>query len=176
MTNAKLKEAQELFALEDIYVRDMHAFSHPQFDPTMRIENINAQIKLSPSSEAEHFTLQNEDEGKKSHHLRYFVETGIRILQPGIAPERAEPIGHDELLAEITATFVIKYRLTKGDEPPAEELVTAFADNAVHHMWPYWREFIQAATARFRLPTFVLPMRKAAPPDTKPVNQSNENK
>lgn len=158
MSDPLLKEAQDAFALEDIYVREAHAHTDPEFDPSLKLENLSVQVRVHPSSEAQHMQMTKED-GAASHHLRYFVETGVRILKPGVQANSAEP---KDVLAEMTAIFVVKYVITNGDIPPRSQLVEAFTDNVVHHMWPYWREFIQATTARLRLPLFMLPMRKVA--------------
>ncbi len=85
------------------------------------------------------------------------VDTGLRLLKPGISAETKDPAPSD-VVADITATFLVRY-LVRGDKHPDGELVEAFGDNVVHHMWPYWREFLQATAGRLRVPPIVLPVR-----------------
>jgi hypothetical protein len=163
-----LREAQKMLAIQDVYVREAHAFSDEEFDPNQSFSNLSVQFRVSPGGRAEQFYVSVGEQ--RVSCLRYIVETGMRVLKPEVSAETTNA-SREQLLAEILATFVVKYAITEGDEEPAEELVQAFADNAVHHVWPYWREFIQATTARLRLPAIVVPMRRTEQGTLKPTTQ-----
>lgn len=92
--------------------------------------------------------------------VRYYVGTGLRILGENVDPKDPN-IPRDKLIADIEATFVVRY-VVIGDTRPTDPMLEVFNDNAVHHVWPYWREFLQAATVRLRVPPVVLPMREVA--------------
>ncbi len=156
MASELLRKAQELLALQDVYVREAHAFSAPDFDPTLQLVTLNVQFRLQPAAHIEHCELSNEQESVRV--VRYLIDAGTRILKPDVQP--SDSITREQLLAEISAVFVVKYSLVNASEQLSEEMLSEFSDNAIHHMWPYWREFLQATTARLRLPAIVLPMRK----------------
>jgi hypothetical protein len=115
--------------------------------------------------------ITSETDAGTQLRVLFAVDTGLRLLKPGVSPENQNPEVGD-VVADINATFLVRY-LVRGDAHPSAELVEAFGDNVVHHMWPYWREFLQATSARLRLPPIVLPVRVVRP---KPVGESNSEK
>jgi preprotein translocase subunit SecB len=63
----------------------------------------------------------------------------------------------DKPLAKIQADMLLLYRI-ENFEDLTDDHLKHFADkNAVFNAWPYWREFVQSATARMQLPTLTLP-------------------
>lgn len=63
----------------------------------------------------------------------------------------------DKLLAIIQADMLLLYHI-ENFEALTDDHFKHFADkNAVFNAWPYWREFVQSATARMQLPTLTLP-------------------
>lgn len=160
MSDADLQKAKKTFAIQDVYLCDASVWADRDINPGMQIPNINAQFKISPTNEAHTLKLQPPVNGIE-YVARYFVGTGLRILKPSADPLNNN-LSRDDLIADIEATFVVRYAVISQEEP-TEEMLAAFNDNAVHHMWPYWREFLQATTMRLRVPPVVLPMRVVAP-------------
>ncbi|HIJ71489.1 MAG TPA: hypothetical protein HPP87_09020 [Planctomycetes bacterium] len=63
----------------------------------------------------------------------------------------------DKPLAKIQADMLLLYHI-ENLEGLTDEHFKHFADkNAVFNAWPYWREFVQSATARMQLPPLTLP-------------------
>jgi hypothetical protein len=63
----------------------------------------------------------------------------------------------DKPLARIQADMLLLYHI-ENFEDLTNDHFKHFADkNAVFNAWPYWREFVQSATARMELPTLTLP-------------------
>jgi hypothetical protein len=154
-----LRRAQELLSIEDVYLRDAHALTHPDYDPIAvnpDIPELSVQINCSPNLDVKQFT--SEAENKSQLRIRYAVETQLRLVKPDPTKDVNQEPAEDDVVAIISATFLLRY-IVRGDTFPTKELTDAFADNAVHHMWPYWREFLQATTGRLRLPPIVLPVR-----------------
>lgn len=145
-------------AIDDIYVRDAHVYTEHAFDPATPIEDLPIQFRINVQEQAEGIECGPTDDRQKC--LRYFVDTGLRVLKPGT--EQQEAIADESILAAITAQFVVKYRLME-ERVLSESDVQAFTKHAVHHMWPYWREFLQATSARLRLPPIMLPMKPPIP-------------
>jgi hypothetical protein len=90
--------------------------------------------------------------------IQYFVGTFVSVIA-GPAPE-GEP-SEDQLVATVAATFLVRYL---SDMQPTEQMLQAFNDNAIHHAWPYWREYVESITTRLRVPTVVIPLRVVATP------------
>ena len=160
MTNSLLQKAQRALAIQDVYVCDASAWADRENDPGVMTQNLNAQFKISPTNQCQLVQVEPPVEGMK-FIVRYFIGTGLRILKPGIDANRTD-IPREELVADIEATFIVRY-VVASDDAPTQEMLEAFNDNAVHHIWPYWREFLQATTVRLRVPPVILPMRVVAP-------------
>jgi preprotein translocase subunit SecB len=59
---------------------------------------------------------------------------------------------------EIQSAFSISYSL-RSTEGIEEVNVNAFGKmNAVHNVWPFWREYVQSSLSRMGLPTVTLPV------------------
>jgi preprotein translocase subunit SecB len=159
--DSPLRQAQQMLAIQDVYVRSAQAFSAPDFDPGLVLQNLQVQFRINANSNAE--TIEADSPNGPVKFIRYLVDTGLRILKPDREFKNPEVVAQEDLLAEITGVFVVKYVVSKNGDI-SDEHISVFSDNAVHHMWPYWREFIQATTARLRLPAVVLPMRSTQPP------------
>ena len=159
MSQELLKQAQRLFAIQDVYICDIKAHCQTDFEPRVPIEPLGIQTRISQNQEAQYYCLASGN--NRGHFLKYFIETGLRVLRPGI--DAAGPVADDQVLAEIVITFIATY-VIKNEEAPSEQLVNAFADNAIHHIWPYWREYVHSTMIRFRLPPVMLPMRIAGRP------------
>jgi len=155
MADSELRLAQQILAIQDVYACEVNARADRAFDPAAPFGDVAAQFRIDPEVNVE--TAETDSASQVRFLVRYFIGTGMRLLKPGVVPDRSD-IQQEEVLAEISATFVVRYASLSADKP-TDSMLKAFFDNAVHHMWPYWREFLQSATARFRLPAVVLPMR-----------------
>jgi hypothetical protein len=174
MVSEQLKSAQRALSIEDVYVREATAATRPDFDPLAAVvappAALSVQLRVGPQTDIQ--LLEHVAPNGTQRRVQYIVDTGLRLLKPGIDPAKQDP-SPDEILGEITAKFVVRYLITTDDNP-TQEMLQAFADNAVHHMWPYWREFLQATSTRLRLPSIVLPMRSvqtAPAPTEAPVSE-----
>jgi hypothetical protein len=152
-----LRHAHRVLSIEDVYVHEASAWTRPDFDPLAApsVTALNVQFHVGPQGNVQVATY--ETPGGTQRRVRYVIDTGLRLLRPDIEAQIGEP-SSENIAAEISAKFVVRYLITTGEQPE-QSMLEAFADNAVHHMWPYWREFLQATTARLRLPPVVLPMR-----------------
>jgi hypothetical protein len=160
MEESSLHRAKTAFAIQDVYLCEASVWADRTLEPGSLIPNVNAQFKISPTNDAETLKLLPPVNGIE-FLVRYIVGTGLRILKPEADPTNSN-LTRDDLIADIEATFVVRYAVVTKEEP-SQDMLTAFNDNAVHHMWPYWREFLQATTMRLRVPPVVLPMRVVAP-------------
>lgn len=173
MEETDLQRAQKALAIHDVYVCEASAWADRAYDPTIPIpQPIGIQFRVGQEGEAQVSTGDVDVGGQASHFVRYFVATGLRVLRAGVDPSNPE-IKRQDLLSEVTAIFVLRYAWLDKGTAPMTNLLAAFSDNAVHHMWPYWREFLQASTGRLRLPPIMLPMRAVTPPIASPTEDSS---
>ena len=161
MQQSDRQRAQANFAIQDVYICDASLWADRSYDPATAISDSNVQFKLSPTNECQIIAFVPPIKNVR-YLVRYFVGTGLRILKADANPEKPD-ITRDDLLVEIQATFIARYAVNSEDQP-TESMLAAFNDNAVHHVWPYWREFLQDAALRLRVPPVMLPMRISRPP------------
>lgn len=140
-------------AIEDVYIRETHARVRPDFDPLAAsldpAEAVGVQFRCAfePNPKCD------------PHRVLFAVNTGVRVLKPGVSVAMQSP-AEGEVVAEIDATFIVRY-LSESGSPPSRKVLEAFQDDVVQHLWPYWREYVQGAAARLRLPPILLPVRPA---------------
>jgi hypothetical protein len=161
--SADLQKAQKSFAIQDVYICDANLWADRTIDPSSMVvvAPTHVQFKLSPTTDCETILLDPPVSNIR-YLVRYLLGTGLRILKSSANPENPN-ITRDDLLVEIQTTFVVRYAVLPEQEAPTPEMLTAFSENAVHHVWPYWREFLQAAALRLRVPPIILPMHFTRP-------------
>lgn len=157
MKRELVKLAQSGLVILDVYLRESRTLLNAEFDP---------KGADAPALAFQHkFELKQveiiegklgEDENVKG--VRFRIMTGLRLIPPHVDPNAIQDDESAKLIkAQITATFIAEYALTKPDLP--KEAIEEFGRyNAILHVWPYWREFIQSMCTRMLLPPIVLPM------------------
>lgn len=93
-----------------------------------------------------------EDE---ENNLLFFVlyHLGIRETEP-----TADDNPPDVLLL-VEATFTLSYQLKSRDDILTDDLSVFAKINALHNVWPYWREFVQNITMRMGIPPVTLKLK-----------------
>jgi hypothetical protein len=124
------------------------------------VQDPAVQFKLNEQTEVT--VVEVEGDADKAFAIQYFVGTFVGI-SAGQPPE-GDP-SDDKLVATVAATFLVRYL---SDTAPTQDMLQAFNDNAVHHAWPYWREYLSSVTTRLRVPTVVLPVRVSVPSAVSP--------
>jgi hypothetical protein len=151
--DSPLRRLLQSIVLQDVYVREATAAITGAFDPKTHDE-LNFGIQLRFSVESVEFKPNRDDEAGPGL-VRYLIDTGLRFVQNNDAPGVTEPTP----IAEITATFVADYE-ARDASAVTDESLEAFNQNALHHVWPFWREFIHTSSGRLRLPSVILPIRQ----------------
>jgi hypothetical protein len=151
--DSPLRRLQQSIVLQDVYVREANATILGAFDPKADDElNFGIQLRFSVESVEFKPSPSNED---RVGVVRYLIDTGLRFVQNSDQGGDADPVP----IAEITAIFVADYEARDGSVVTDESL-EAFNQNALHHVWPFWREFIHTSSGRLRLPSVILPIRQ----------------
>lgn len=153
-----LRRLQQSLALQDIYIRSANATTVGAFDPKEHDEaEFGVQLKFSVASSE---YKPNKDDKTKPGLVRYLIGTGLRFTREEGSDSREDDSESKTVpVAEITATFVVDY-LARDPSAVTKESLEAFNQNALHHVWPYWREFIHTSSGRLRLPSVILPIRQ----------------
>lgn len=83
--------------------------------------------------------------------LRVLVDLGVRIVNLTVE-EGVEPVE----LFQIEATYQLDYELTGQVEQAALDEFARF--NAVHHVWPFWRQYVFSIANQAGLPCPEIPL------------------
>ena len=150
-----LHEAMRKFAIQDVFLCDSNVWSSRKIALGAPIKDPSVNFKLNENTECAVLEVDGVD-NTRVFAIQYFVGTFVRVIA-GPAPE-GEP-NEDQLVATIAATFLVRYL---SETQPSENMLKAFNDNAIHHAWPYWREYVESITTRLRVPTVVIPLRVVA--------------
>lgn len=106
------------------------------------------QASIHSEHRTEHL-LKKADEEKAPSELRVRVHFSINVKANEDATE----------LFRMKATFEALYALNRGMPEEAVAAIGAFAStNTMLHVWPYYRELVQATTWRMGIPPFPLPL------------------
>jgi hypothetical protein len=147
-----VEEAKRKFSIQDVFLCDSKVWSSRTLGLGQAVADPSVQFKLDENNECGVAEVTGPND-VKMFGVHYFVGTNVRVLA---GQEREGESSDDKVVATIAATFLVRY-LT--DAAPSQELLQAFNDHAVHHVWPYWREYVESTSTRLRVPTVVLPLR-----------------
>jgi hypothetical protein len=150
--NLLQQEAMRQFAIQDVFLCDSTVWSSRKLALGSPVNNPSIEYGLSEQSEVTVSEVETSEHTRK-FAIQYFVGTFVRICTGPIPVGQAN---EDQLVATLAATFLARYL---SDSAPSPDMLQAFNENAVHHVWPYWREYIESMTTRLRVPTVIIPMR-----------------
>ena len=146
MDKKLIAQASEKLNLLDIV---LYESSFKQFADSHDQVQLGQQNKLAVRAEIGEAV---NSENSSLNFLRVFVDLGIRVND--LSKQNVEP----KLLYQIEATFRIDYELKSNVD---ETVLTEFAHfNAVHNVWPFWRQFVFTTTNQAHLPCPEIPLRK----------------
>ncbi len=89
---------------------------------------------------------------------RFAYELGLRILEGNDEDEQSD---EESVVAVVEASMYAQYVEPSANDRHEldSEVLTEFGrTNALYHVWPYWREHVQAVLSRLRLPPVTVPM------------------
>ncbi len=168
MNHDALNQAIDAFVIEDVYLRESRVKLAEKFEPKIGGQRIESQFRIFTKG-SELVDLKDQESGVNLKLFRAIVDTGLRFVGTPIESPTEDREPSDPLvLAEVFALFVAEYRMT-SDQIPSQEVREEFAkQNALYHVWPYWREYLQSTCARFLLPSAIVPMFRLAKKDLPP--------
>jgi hypothetical protein len=166
MDKALIASAVDCLKIRLVALRDSKLLMHPEFDPlaggNWLIQHRIALKKVESGDRTEAGRQQ------AIKYVRGYIESGVRLAAPPAVPSSADDGAAQNrqpfVAAELVATFIADYECNEVGKMPTNDAVREFLQhNAVFHVWPYWREYVQSTFARAQLPQITLPMLTVKP-------------
>lgn len=165
MDKALIASAVDCLKIRLVALRESKLTLHQDFDPLAGGNwLIQHRIALKRIETGE----RNEPgDGQSIKYVRGYIESGVRLAEHVDESSGAGDGATGKQLfiaAELVATFIADYECNEVGKMPTKEAVGEFLQhNAVFHVWPYWREYVQSTFARAQLPPITLPMLTVKP-------------
>ncbi|MEC4747448.1 hypothetical protein [Methylomicrobium sp. Wu6] len=144
MDKALIAEASKKLRLRSIILYEGNL---KRFESLPEAGELGQQIKSGVKSEI----LSYSDVDEQSPLFRVFTDLGVRVVKLTGEPE-TEP----EPLFQIEAIFQIDYEMTDTVEQAALEEFAKY--NAVHNVWPFWRQYVFSMANQAGLPCPEIPL------------------
>lgn len=155
MSELLLEIAKKSLAIQDVFLVECKISLKKDFNQTAAEHTFDAQMKHAVDKE---ILLQARRtlEGQEIKIARYFADVGFRVVN---ATEEATELKKIDVpvIGEVEARFAADYLVT-SQSPLSSDVLGTFSVNVMYHVWPYWREYLQSALGRMRLPPIALPM------------------
>jgi len=152
---ALLKKAYERLNIADVYLLETAADMDEGFLPH-RFPRNDLAFQYRQMVDEPRLSVVPGIDGGEIKLWRFFVRVGARFITVNDTHSPDESV--KDQMAEITAVFVAEYEQDCDTEIPLDALNAFGQDNALFHVWPYWREYLQNTCLRMKLPPVTLPM------------------
>jgi len=152
MDRKLLGEAIKKMELLDIYLNESKLSRDKDFDSGAPAQDLRQQNKLAVEADI----LGTEDNpDDQSGLLRALVTVGLRFVS---SPDQNDDKANEKpaVRAEIEAKFCALYRYS--EEMTDDEIAEFLRFNAVHNVWPFWREHALRVSAESKLPRPSIPL------------------
>ncbi|MCL6271224.1 protein-export chaperone SecB [Sansalvadorimonas sp. 2012CJ34-2] len=152
MNKELLKEAADHLSLFTINLESEKVQTAKDVCPEFQqYAELAIQMRNDPVSAG---TLAVLSEQGEQEVLVYKHAMAMRVVNEHEADEDGQP----QILLEIQTTYRVSYSIKDG--LPSQEAMAEFAlHNVPHHIWPFWREQVNATVLKAGLPSVVIPMR-----------------
>lgn len=165
MDHKLMERAIDAMELLDIYLNEGRLIRDKNFDYGAQLQDVRQQSKLSVTADILSSANGQGDTGKRGAILRALVTVGVRFVATageGIEDEKSQKDQKGQpgstVMGEIEATFCAMYRYS--NELSDDELAEFLRFNAVHNVWPFWREHALRVAAESKLPRPSIPLMK----------------
>lgn len=144
------QETSVLSAAKHLKIKDV-VLANARFErPAQDAPAAESQIRQEHKRGVEYLVSEAEFDGKQERLLQVSVQLGMRFVED--AAEAAEAA----IYLLIEAEYVVIYQITEEID---ESAIASFADfNAVHNVWPFWRQHVFDIVQRGRLPQIEIPL------------------
>jgi preprotein translocase subunit SecB len=143
-TAGLIHEAAMALSLKDIILYESHLFR----DAVLPRGELDAQQQ---HKRGVRFGVSEEDV-ESDKELQIVVSLGTRVVQPTNGADSDEVT----IFFAIEADFMVIYTLERDI---GEKEISTFAEhNAIHNVWPFWRQHVFDTMAKARLPQLDIPL------------------
>ena len=144
------QEAGVLSAAKQLKIRDV-VLAGCRFErPTQEIPALGTEVRQEHKRGVEYQISDVDNDGVLEKQLQVLVELGVRIAADGSDDEQTP------VYVQIEAEFVVVYQVSGVLD---EQAISSFANyNAVHNVWPFWRQHVFDVVQRARLPLIEVPL------------------
>jgi len=144
-----LQKAAKSLVPAGVLLRSTKVDTHPEFHRQMeQPENLQVQYRARHLNEYKLMLTEEENQGI----MAFFFEASIRLVDDSI-DEKDDAF----VKVEIVATFASEYILSNANDFDEDAMSEFLNHNVQHHIWPYWREYVQSTCARMGLPAVPVP-------------------
>lgn len=142
----QIRKASENLIIQDIILFECR-LDRPERDPAKLAGTVTQEHKR----EVRFFTGKHEMADSESAVLQVLVSLGTRLVPPSKEGEEEA-----DAFFLIEADFLVNYEMKSEID---QDCIKAFADNnAVHNVWPFWRQHVFDMVSRARLPHLEIPL------------------
>ncbi len=164
MDKALITSATGKLELLNIVLHEARLFRNKKIDPLAYPADLRQQFKTVIHSEELSFETPNKSDDK-INLFRVYVELGARAISERAAKRSTKNKSSPKIYFTVEATFRVDYlmkdKLTKNE---AEEFSNF---NAVHNVWPFWREHMLHSLRAAELPHLNVPLMRGMAIDKK---------
>lgn len=146
-----LAVAKEYLSISAVNIRESFSRLNENFEP-FELGKIESEMQTYRGvSNVKKLIFKGNE--KEQVEYAFFYAVGIRLVEKsGLGSETGQDAN---VLVEIIATFSAHYR---SEIELDKAVLEAFSkQNVGYHVWPYWREFVQSASARMNVPAPEIP-------------------
>lgn len=159
MDEQKLTAAQKALRLDDIYVRSVSAELGEDVIPFVHFaETTQMRAQMRHGAQKHTLITQVDTNSQEHRYVEFLVEFGARFFDSSVTDDevKEQQVPAEKIIASVTARFALLYAITSDVD---EDCLREFGKhNAPFHAWPYWRELLNSASSRLKMPAPLLPM------------------
>lgn len=160
MDQELISTAARALGIQGVHLRESEVRCKRGFHPPF----IEASLSLIPQYRGgvdgrfELISANLEETGEPVRVVLFHFNAGVRLVDA----EQADggELADDHVYLELTARFCAQYQVdAEADTDALGPALNEFAlYNVGYHVWPYWREYVQATCARIGIPPIPIPM------------------
>lgn len=136
-------EPSECFELLDLALWTTSL--HRNIEYQVALHEGKCAVQSRRSVRADKLTVQLEKASPEMEMLRVYVTLGLRVVVPSDSDADVKEVIH-----ALEATFAAEYAIKK--EPSERDFERFVNFNAVHNIWPFWRQHVFDIFRRASLP------------------------
>ncbi|WP_287963468.1 hypothetical protein [Alcanivorax sp.] len=143
-----LQKAGKVLTPLGVYLSESNIHRHPNFHPRAGDKELLVQYKARHLNEYKLVPMADNE----NQLVVFCFEAGVRLVDDSVDKD-----SDDFVQVEITAIFTSEYMLSDRSSFDEEAFGEFLEHNVRHHVWPYWREYVQSTCGRMGLPAIPVP-------------------